>query len=145
MQIRPFTAPDFPAWLPLWDGNNLGQRNEAVTAETWSRILDDNSQVFGLGAYKGDQLVGFVHYILHATTGAIEPVCYMQDVYVEPGQRGKGIGKRLVEAVAKLGKQEKWARIYWLADAQNEAAQKLYENFGQKLNFSLHVYPLKQT
>lgn len=142
LKIRPLEQNDFPAWLPLWDGNNMGQRNEEVTTETWSRILDSDSPVHGLGAFDGDTMVGLVHYILHPTTGHIEPACYMQDVYVDPAQRQKGIGRALVEEIARIGQQEKWSRLYWLAEEDNVAAQNLYKNIGVKLNFSLHVMPL---
>ena len=36
-------------------------------------------------------------------------------------------------------KEEKWARIYWIADMNNAAAQKLYQSFGARINFSFHV------
>ena len=143
-QIRPLQPNDFPDWLPLWDGNNLGQRDEKVTTQTWTRLMDENQPVHGLCAVKGDKLVGLVHYILHPTTGSIEPVCYMQDVYTDPTHRSQGIGRKLVKAVAARGKQEKWARIYWMAESSNKAAQGLYKRLGSKLDFTLHILPIGQ-
>lgn len=140
--IRKLEHSDFPGWLPLWDQNNLGQRNETVTTETWARICDPDHAVHGLCALDGDRLVGLAHYVLHPTTGSLQPACYVQDVYVDPAQRGKGIGTKLIKAIAKIGGREKWARMYWLADANDAAAQGLYKNLGVKLNFSLHVMPL---
>lgn len=142
IKIRPLEMNDFPNWLPLWDGNNQGARDEAVTTETWSRIINPSAQVNGLCAMEKDKMVGLVHYILHATTGHIEPVCYMQDVYVDPDHRGRGIARKMVEELVRIGKREKWARMQWFAEADNEAAQALYKNLGVKLNFSLHVMPL---
>lgn len=139
IKIRPIEAQDFPAWLPLWDGNNLGQRHEAVTTETWARLTDPAYPVYGLVAEQGGELAGLVHYILHYTTGAIEQICYMQDVYVAPDFRRKGVARKLVAALTKRAMQEKWARIYWLAEADNIAAQALYKDCGIKLNFTLHV------
>lgn len=140
IKIRPVESGDFPAWLPLWDGNNLGQRNEAVTTETWTRLVDPDFPVHGLVAESPDgALAGLVHYILHYTTGAVAPVCYMQDLYVSPEHRRHGIGRRLVRALADQGQKEKWARLYWLAEADNKAAQALYKDFGIKLDFTLHV------
>jgi ribosomal protein S18 acetylase RimI-like enzyme len=141
-QIRPLQPEDFPDWFPLWDGNNLGQRNEQITASTWSRLTDPQSPVHGLCAVKGKQIIGLVHYILHPTTGALEPICYMQDLYVDPAHRGTGIAKQLVKALALEGKKQKWARIYWLADSKNEAVQGLYKHIGSKLDFTLHILPI---
>lgn len=120
----------------------MGHRNEAVTTETWSRLTGDNHSVNGLCALANGEMVGLVHYVLHPTTGAIEPVCYMQDVFVNEDMRGQGIAKIMVGELVKLGKKEKWARLYWLADADNEAAQALYKNIGVKMNFNLFIQPL---
>ncbi|MCB9989947.1 MAG: GNAT family N-acetyltransferase [Rhodospirillales bacterium] len=141
--IRPFTAQDFDQWLPLWDGNNQGQRNQPVTAETWRRILDPDSPVGGLGAFAANgAMAGLLHYILHPVTGHIQPVCYMQDVFVDPAFRRQGIARELVNTLAGMGKTEGWARLYWLAELENKAAQNLYKDIGFRLGFSLHVLPL---
>ncbi len=143
VKIRPIENRDFPDWLPLWDGNNLGTRDEEVTSETWSRLTDQDFSVHGLVAESDGKLVGLVHYIVHPTTGSLKDVCYMQDVYVEPSERRNGIAKKLLRELAIIGqKDKKWARIYWLAEADNEAAQKLYETVGVKLNFTLHMMAL---
>lgn len=141
--IRPLQFDDFPTWLPLWDGNNLGQRDEAVTTETWARLNDpENWMVNGLCAEMGGEILGIVHYILHPTTGNIAPVCYMQDVFVDPAHRRKGVGKRLVEEVTRIGTREKWARMYWLTQVGNKEAKAMYENFGVKLDFTFYVLPI---
>ncbi|MCB1720490.1 MAG: GNAT family N-acetyltransferase [Alphaproteobacteria bacterium] len=141
-KIRPIENKDFPDWLLLWDGNNLGTRDEAVTSETWSRLINPDSKVRGLVAEKDGALVGLVHYILHPTTGSVRDVCYMQDVYVAPDARRQGIAKKLITQLSQIGKRERWARIYWLAESNNESAQGLYRGLGQKLDFTLHVMKL---
>jgi GNAT superfamily N-acetyltransferase len=90
----------------------------------------------------GKAMLGFAHYILHPTTGALRDAAYLQDVFVDPAQRGQGIGKALVEAVITRGKAEKWARLYWLAERQNAAAQALYKKIAPPIDFTLHVLPL---
>lgn len=143
LNIRPLKFDDFPGWVPLWDGNNLGHHDDAVTTETWGRLCDPkNTQVNGLCAEMNNEILGIVHYILHPTTGQINLVCYMQDVYVSPDHRRKGIGMRMVEEVTKIAKKEKWARMYWLTQFGNIEAKKMYENFGVKLDFTLYVLPV---
>lgn len=140
--IRPLEPHDFPNWLPLWDGNNMGQRNEAVTTETWSRLMNPDFPVFGLCALSKGAMAGLVHYVLHPTTGSIAMAAYMQDVYVDPAFRQQGIARQMVEELVALGRGEKWSRLYWLADAENEAAQALYKRIGVKMNFNLFIQPL---
>lgn len=140
--IRAIGPDDYDGWLALWNANNQGQTNRAVTAETWRRLNDPTSPVNGLIAEKNGHMAGLVHYILHPVTGHIEPACYMQDVYVDLSSRRMGIGRALVTHLAHLGKNEGWARLYWLAEADNDAAQTLYRTLGLRLNFTFHVLPL---
>ena len=142
MKIRSATPDDFPQWLALWNANNLGQINEAVTTQTWMRILDADAPVHALVAEDKGELVGMVQYILHPTTGNLHDVCYMQDVFVAPEHRKQGIARTMITALERIGSREKWARIYWLAESNNEAAQALYKTLGQKVNFTLHIMPL---
>ena len=143
LKIRNIENRDFPDWLPLWDGNNLGIRDEDVTTLTWSRLVDPSAPVHGLVAEKDGQLVGLLHFIVHPTTGNTLDVCYMQDVFVDPEFRLQGVARKLIEELMILGKTgKKWARIYWLAEEKNVAAQELYKSLGTKMNFTLHMMAL---
>lgn len=139
LNIRPIEQNDFTDWLPLWDGNNDGVRNEEVTTECWSRLTDPEFPIHGFVVQKDGKLAGLVHYVIHNTTGNIQPVCYMQDLYVDPAFRKQGLARKLVERVVREAKKENWARMYWLAEANNEAAQNLYKTIGVKIDFTIHV------
>lgn len=140
MLIRALSRNDYEAWLPLWRENCLNHIADHVTAETWRRLCNPKEGVFGLGAFNEEgHLKGFLHYILHSTTGFIEPACYMQDLYVSENYRRQGIAKRLIWELNDIGKAQKWARIYWFADQNNQAVQQLYKDLGVKMNFSLHI------
>lgn len=138
--IRPLTRGDYDQWLPLWQANCLNQISDDVTAETWRRITNPKENVFGLGAFDDQEnLQGFLHYILHPTTGFKEPACYMQDLFVAEDHRRQGIAKQLVWELHVFGKAQRWARLYWLADKNDEAVQNLYKNLGIPMDFSLHM------
>lgn len=105
--------------------------------------MAEDEPVRGLGAKdKSGHLTGILHYVLHPVTGHIAPACYMQDVFVDPPHRRKGIARELVLYLTEIGKREDWARLYWIAEGDNKAAQALYQNLGLKLNFTFHVMPL---
>ena len=137
--IRSLSPEDFPVWLKLWNGNNGGVENEAITTNTWMRLIDTQSPVHGLIIEDKGAPAGLVHYVLHPVTGSLQPVCYMQDLYVEPAHRRHGLARAMVKELARLCTQEQWARLYWLAEQTNEAAQNLYKTLGVKLDFTLHV------
>lgn len=142
MHIRPLQKSDYPQWLPLWEENCLNQVSQKATSKTWQWITDDNEPVGGLGLFDGDTLIGIVHYILHKSTANLTPAALMQDLFIHPDHRGKSYAKRMVTELANLATQNKWCRLYWLADGTNEVAQRLYKKIGVTLNFTMHAYPL---
>ncbi|MCC6599011.1 MAG: GNAT family N-acetyltransferase [Alphaproteobacteria bacterium] len=140
--IRPIFPEDYALWLPLWNGNNQGLENEAITKSTWERLNDPNFPIYGFLALKNGKAAGLLHYVLHPTTGNLKNVCYMQDVFVSPDFRRGGLAKALIAALAEEGKRQDWARVYWLAESANMAAQNLYQSLGIRLDFTLHMMPL---
>lgn len=142
VEIRGLMPSDYGAWLPLWTTNNQGQVTDEVTAVTWDRLISADPAVSGLAAWRGEDLAGFVHAIVHPVTGHIAPVCYMQDLFVGEAFRKQGIARALVAALAGEARRLGYARLYWLAEADNAAAQALYTNLGYKLDFTFHVLPL---
>jgi ribosomal protein S18 acetylase RimI-like enzyme len=140
--IRAIAKDDYERWSVLWDANNQGQNDSKVTATTWARLNDNDSAVNGLVAIVDDRPVGLVHYILHPTTGSLNEVCYVQDVFVDPAYRQRGYATAMMQELANEGRKRNWARLYWLAEADNFAAQMLYKRLGVRLNFSLHVMPM---
>ena len=71
--------------------------------------------------------VGFANYILHPHTWSLQPVCYLEDLFVVPEMRGSGAGRRLIEQLVSLGKQHGWRRIYWHTHEDNHRARALYD------------------
>ena len=144
MSIRALTRNNYDQWLPLWQENCHHKITDDVTAETWRRLTNPKKPVHGLGVFDGNEtLLGFLHYILHATTGYIEPACYMQDLYISETARRQGLAKRLVWELNELGRDQNWARIYWFAQNSDVAVQNLYKNLGIPMDFTLFMLPTK--
>lgn len=145
MSIRPLKHSDYDQWLPLWRENCLHQISDRVTTETWRRLTNPKEQIHGLGVFGEDEnLLGFLHYVLHDTTGFIEPACYMQDLFISQLARRKGYAKRLVWELNTLGQDQNWARIYWFAQNSDAAVQNLYKNLGIPMDFTLFMLPTKE-
>jgi GNAT superfamily N-acetyltransferase len=142
--IRPFASADHDAWMSLWALSTEGKVDDIVTRTTWKRLLSSKDSVHGLGLWQDQTLCAFLHYILHTITGAVDPACYMQDVFVHPDHRRLGYAKRLVWELGDLAKTSHWARVYWLTDRQDVTAQSLYKTLGITLDFTLHFLPLQR-
>lgn len=143
--VRPVTRQDFEAWLPLWVGYNAfyGRSGatalpEAVTRMTWSRFFDAYEPVHALVAESDGRLVGLVHYLFHRSTTAIEPNCYLQDLFTAQEVRGKGVGKALIEAVYERAREAGLSRVYWQTHETNQTAMRLYDQVAERSGFVVY-------
>jgi len=129
--VRDVLASDEGDWQRLWEGYNAFYEAHVpreVTEHTWRRILDPQPTTFCRLAVQDDRLVGFSISILHDSTWTATPNCYLEDLFVEPSSRGKGIGRALIEDLVSLAKTNDWARLYWHTRDDNPA-RKLYDEF----------------
>lgn len=145
MIIRPVTRSDYAQWLPLWDGYNAfyGRSGPTalapeITAMTWARFFDAYEPVYALVAEVDGRLAGIAHYLLHRSTTAIAPVCYLQDLFTAHAARGKGVGKALIEAVYEYAQTAGCARVYWQTHESNATAQRLYEGIAERSGFIVY-------
>lgn len=60
------------------------------------------------------------------------PGLYIEDLYVKPEFRGKGIGKALLNEVINLAKNRNCGRVEWVVLDWNEPAIEFYKNIGAK-------------
>jgi GNAT superfamily N-acetyltransferase len=130
--IRSVLPADEPAWRKLWRGycDFYDTRlSDEVTARTWKRILDPDSGVTCLLAEVEGSIAGFAHCVVHENTWEISPVCYLEDLFVAPGQRGQGVGKALLEWLRNSMRAEGWSRLYWVTHKDNATARALYDQF----------------
>jgi len=140
--IRPVAQSDYIQWIPLWLGYNafygrFGKTSldPEITRATWDRFLDESEQVFALVAEWEEKLVGITHYLFHRSTSAMNPVCYLQDLFTDPEIRGKGIGRALINGVYEKAEQAGSSRVYWLTHETNETAMKLYNQVADRSGF----------
>jgi len=143
--IRPVTRADRGAWAPLWDGYNTfyGRSGDtaldpAVTAMTWSRFLDAYEPVHALVAEQDGRLLGLVHYLFHRSTTAIEPSCYLQDLFTTVEARGRGVGRALIAAVYDAAKAAGASRVYWQTHETNDTAMRLYDQVADRSGFLVY-------
>ena len=144
--IRPPTAADHAAWLPLWQGYNAFYGREGPTAldpqitqTTWQRFFDPAEPVFALVAEHQGALVGLVHYLYHRSTTRIEPTCYLQDLFTAPSMRGHGVGRRLIEGVGGRARADGVRRVYWQTHHTNAAGRRLYDAVAAHQGFIVYA------
>jgi GNAT superfamily N-acetyltransferase len=89
-------------------------------------------EVVVLLAERGGAPVGYVSAVrqLHLWTGG--DVLNLDDLYVRPGQRDDGVGRRLMTALARLAEPERLL-IRWGMESDNIGAQRFYRRLGAVL------------
>lgn len=132
--VRPLRAEDEGAWRLLWTGY-LAFYDTAVADEvytsTFARLLGDDPRDFNalVAEHKG-RVVGLAHFLFHRHAWKQEEVCYLQDLYAAPEQRGTGVGRALIEAVYAEADARGAPTVYWLTQSFNETARRLYDRIG---------------
>ena len=145
LSIRPVQSGDYDQWLPLWDGYNAFYGRSGATAlaheitrTTWARFFDADEPVHALVAARGGELLGLAHYLFHRSTISIAPTCYLQDLFTKESTRGKGVGRKLINAVYEQAKLAGSSRVYWLTHESNITAMKLYDQVAERSGFVVY-------
>jgi GNAT superfamily N-acetyltransferase len=143
--IRFVTRQDYAQWLPLWDGYNAFYGRSGPTAlareitdMTWQRFFDGYEPVHALVADRGGELLGLTHYLFHRSTTAIEPTCYLQDLFTNAAARGKGVGRALIKGVYAQAQLAGSSRVYWQTHETNHTAMRLYDRIADKSGFVVY-------
>ena len=130
--IRDLAATDRPEFLRLWQDYLSFYKvmlKPEVTEATWTRLIDPASALTARVAVGAAGLLGFAVHLHHASTWVLGDDCYLEDLFVDAGARGQGLGRALIEDLMVLAKARGWHRLYWHTDAANLPARRLYDRF----------------
>lgn len=136
--IRDAAAADEGAWRRLWRDYVTFYGADvpaAVTAATWHRVLDGDTALICRLAEVDGSIAGFSVCVLHGGTWTIAPVCYLEDLFVDPTARGRGVGTALITDLIDRGKALGWSRLYWHTRGSNATARRLYDKFASADDF----------
>ena len=142
LRVRPLEARDESAWRRLWTGYleyYESSVEEEVYRETFRRLLSGADHEYQcLLAILDDRPVGLAHYLFHRSCWQIENVCYLQDLFVDEQQRGKSIGRALIEAVYHEADEAGSPEVYWMTQHFNEAGRRLYDRVASCTPFIIY-------
>ncbi len=89
-----------------------------------------------------DNPAGFALFFLTFSTVLAKPGIFLEDLFVRPSVRGKGIGKALLRYLAHLAVERDCGRVEWAVLDWNEPAIRFYEKLGAAPLAEWSVYRL---
>jgi GNAT superfamily N-acetyltransferase len=96
----------------------------------FSRFLAPSRDGMLLGAWRGEELVGYACLYWHFTSLVPAETVLMNDLYVAERRRGEGIGRALIEAGVEVARERGAHHLEWATAPDNETAQRLYDSTG---------------
>jgi len=132
-------------WWPLWQAYLSFYEHplpDEISDLTFARALEPSSGVELCLAMMDGMAVGFVICVYHPSSWSRNGYCYLEDLYVDEGARGRGVGRALIEAVADAARTRGCERLYWVTQEGNATARALYDRLATKNDFVTYVKPL---
>ncbi len=124
----------------LAEYERLSSRVVATEAILKESLFGDRPKAEVLLAYFHNQPVGFAVFFHNFSTFAGKAGIYLEDLFVEPEFRKKGIGKALLRHLANLTKERGCSRLDWAVLDWNISAIGFYEKLGAEAMNDWTVY-----
>ncbi len=135
MEIGPATESDLPALLPLLRGYcdfyEASPPDDDLTAMARSLVAAPDAEGILLVARDGDGVpAGFAIVCWKWSSLRASRVAVMEDLFVTPESRGRGIADALIEACARRARELGAAALTWRTALDNHRAQAVYDRSG---------------
>ncbi|MYA90179.1 MAG: GNAT family N-acetyltransferase [Boseongicola sp. SB0662_bin_57] len=147
VEIRAVLEQDRPGWCKLFAGYGRfydQQVSEEVLDRVWGWLMDGDHPTSGLVAVRDGQIVGIAHFRPYCRTLTGGSACFLDDLFVAPAERGRGVGRQLIEATSMLAEKAGWDFVRWMTAQDNRQAQQLYDSVAERtewLTYQLSPQP----
>jgi GNAT superfamily N-acetyltransferase len=93
-------------------------------------LFGDSPTVFAHVADEGGRILGMAIWFLTFSTWTGRNGIFLEDLYVRPDERARGIGRALIATLASIAHRLGYGRIDWSVLDWNEPALRLYRSLG---------------
>jgi GNAT superfamily N-acetyltransferase len=135
--VRPAVSEDIPMILSFIRELAAYEREPDAVVATEAGLLRDGWQepvrFKALMAEYGGEPVGFALYFWSYSTWVGHHGIRLEDLYVTPPMRGRGIGRALLQRLARIAVDEGCSRLEWDVLDWNTPAIAVYERMGAKI------------
>lgn len=134
--ITPAADADRAGWQRLYLAY-CEMAGEVLSSEhlsrVWSWILDPQAQTrcLLLREHERQEVVSLAHYRLFERPLAGSIGCWLDDLFVDPAQRGRGGARAVLQHLRTMAAGEGWSTVRWTTGQAN-SAQKLYDRLADR-------------
>ncbi|MBR1088337.1 GNAT family N-acetyltransferase [Bradyrhizobium manausense] len=114
----------------LAEYEKLSHEVEATEADIAEALFGSDPRLFCAIAEWNGEAVGFAVWFLNFSTFSGRHGIYLEDLYVRPSHRGKGLGKALLVYLAKECVENGWSRLQWAVLDWNAPSITFYKSLG---------------
>ena len=143
--VRRATLHDLDQLVPLFDGYRqfYGKTSDLAAARQFlaDRLSRDESVVL-IAQGSDDAAIGFVQLLPSFSSILAAPIYLLNDLFVAPAARRRGVGTVLLNAAAQAGRAAGAVRLELSTAITNISAQRLYEALGWKRDEEFYQYGL---
>ena len=137
LTVRPATPDDAPMLLAFIHGiaeyEHLTHQVESTEYALRASLSGDPPEVEALLGFVDGEPAGFVTYFHTYSTFLGRRGLYLEDIYVSPKHRRKGLGTLLLRHVAAIAVERGCGRFEWAALDWNVDAHRFYEGLGAEM------------
>ena len=134
IRIVPATERDTPVILSLIKGlaeyERLADEVEATEDDIRESLFGEWPGAEVVLAYVGADLAGFALFFHNYSTFLGRRGLYLEDLFVLPAYRSRGVGRRLLSHLARIAIERKCGRMEWWVLDWNESAIRFYRSIG---------------
>jgi diamine N-acetyltransferase len=114
----------------LAEYEKLSHEVEATEADIADALFGSDPRLFCAIAEWNGEPVGFAVWFLNFSTFSGRHGIYLEDLYVRPSHRGRGLGKALLVYLAKECVDNGWSRLQWAVLDWNAPSIAFYKSLG---------------
>jgi GNAT superfamily N-acetyltransferase len=133
-EIKPATEQDTPLLLAfikeLAEYEKLSDEVDATEALLHKAFFGPKAHAEALLGYLNGAPVSFAIFFHNFSTFRGRSGIYLEDLYVKPTVRGKGLGQKMLSHIARIAKSRRCARFEWWVLDWNETAISFYKRLG---------------
>ena len=137
LSIRPATRRDASVIFRLIRGlaeyERLAHEMEATVGQIRRHGFGRRPYFEALICRRGRTPVGFALYFFTYSTFLGRPTLYLEDLFVLPAERGRGVGRALLGELARIAVRRRCGRMEWAVLDWNAPSIRFYRKLGAKL------------